>query len=79
MMSQQCMQHAVDEGRAVVPDHDVCAFCADRECDGIGCIATLDPNDSADHPRIEELHDLIRAGRAWMLAIAVLAEAEGRS
>lgn len=79
MMSPQCMQRAVDEGRAVVPDHEVCAFCGDPECDGIGCIACLDPNNEADHALIEELHDLIRAGRAWQLATAVLDDAEGAS
>lgn len=79
MMSPQCMADAVDAGRGVVPDYEVCAFCGDPECGGIGCIANLDPDDSNDHPRIEELHDLIRAGRAWKLAAAVLADREGRS
>lgn len=52
---------------AGIPSVDVCSFCADPECDGIGCIASLDSNESADHDTIEELHDLIRAGAAWKI------------
>lgn len=50
-----------------IPSVDVCSFCADPECDGIGCIGSLDSNETADHDTIEQLHDLIRAGAAWKI------------
>lgn len=57
---------------------DICAFCGDSECDGIGCIAALDPNDESDHLAIERLHAWIRAGQAWERADGALAWAENR-
>lgn len=60
-----------------IPSTDVCAFCADSECDGIACIAALDPNDEVYHEAIEELHSLIRAGRAMRFAAYHLAVADG--
>ena len=69
-----------------IPSVDVCAFCADSECDGLGCIASLDADDQNDRDAIEQLHDLIRAGAAWkvmqthgyVVAERVLAHAENR-
>jgi hypothetical protein len=70
-----------------IPSVDVCSFCSDSECDGIGCIAGLDPDDLDDQGLIEQLHDLIRAGAAWKImqthgytvAERVLAHAEHRA
>lgn len=70
-----------------IPSVDVCSFCADPECDGIGCIGSLDSNETADHDTIEQLHDLIRAGAAWkimqthgyVVAERALAHAEHRA
>lgn len=67
------------ERNIYVADHEVCAFCSDSECDGIGCIARLDPNDEADHPEIERLHDLIRAGDAFRQTMRLVTEADGRT
>lgn len=69
-----------------IPAVDVCAFCADSECDGIGCIADLDPEDLDQQGVVEQLHDLLRAGAAWKImhthsytvAEQVLAHAEHR-
>lgn len=55
-----------------VPSVDICAFCTDSECDGIACIASLDPDNDEDHDAINELHDLIRKGRAWSAAVKLL-------
>lgn len=60
------------------PSCDVCAWCSDSECDGIGCIATLDPNDENDQEAINDLHDLLRAGRVFLGANQVLKRAENR-
>lgn len=60
------------------PSVDVCAFCGDSECDGIGCIARLDANDPRDHEDIERLHGWIRAGRVWEGAQRRLDIAENR-
>lgn len=61
------------------PSIDVCAFCADSECDGIACIASLDPDDPSDHETIERLHALLRAGAVFVQANEVLARAENRT
>ncbi len=58
------------------PSIDVCAWCSDSECDGIGCIASLDPDDLSDQPAIEQLHAWIRRGRYFEQVERVLAEAE---
>lgn len=42
---------------------EVCQWCADIECDGIACIADLDPDDERDHEAIERLHLWLRLGR----------------
>lgn len=60
------------------PSVDICAWCTDCECDGIGCITSLDPNDSDDHGAIDHLHAVIRAGKVQLQANAVLAKAEVR-
>ena len=61
-----------------VPSVDVCAYCGDSECDGISCIAGLEPDNPDDHETIEELHALIRRGRLAEHAEHVLAHAENR-
>lgn len=61
-----------------IPSVDVCSWCTDSECDGIGCIANLDPNNPADHDRIDELHATLRAGQAFIQANKAVAQAEGR-
>lgn len=60
------------------PSVDVCAWCGDSECDGIGCIAALDPDDTRDHPAIEQLHAWIRRGRFAEQVERVLAQCENR-
>lgn len=45
------------------PSIDVCAFCGDSECDGLGCIQSLDTDVPGDEERIEQLHTWIRLGR----------------
>ena len=60
------------------PSIDVCGWCGDSECDGIGCIASLDPNDVNDHPAIEQLHAWIRRGRYFEFAERTLAADENR-
>lgn len=62
-----------------VPSVDICAFCSDSECGGIGCIAGLDPNDERDIPAIERLQALLRAGHAFLGAADALADAEHRT
>lgn len=61
-----------------VPSIDVCAICSDSECDGIGCISDLNPDDEEDREMLEQLQAWIRAGRAFDIAATVLAEAENR-
>lgn len=71
--------HVEDEDRELYgPSVDVCAWCSDSECDGIGCIASLDPDDERDHPAIEQLHGWIRRGRFFEQVERVLAECENR-
>lgn len=69
---------AYDERVLHGPSVDVCAWCADSECDGIGCIAMLDPDDKRDQPAIEQLHAWIRRGRFLEQVERVLAESENR-
>lgn len=66
------------DGEIYCPSVDVCAWCGDSECDGIGCIASLDPDNSADHEAIEQLHEYLRAGRIFVQANQALAQAENR-
>lgn len=71
--------HVDDEDRELYgPSIDVCAFCGDCECDGIACIAHLDPDDEAHHPAIERLHAWIRRGRHFEQVERVLAAEENR-
>ena len=67
-----------DFGDLGVPSVDVCAICSDSECDGVGCICGLDPNDESDIPRLERLQSLVRWGQAWEQANQLIAYAEGR-
>lgn len=61
---------ALIEEHAYITSVDVCGFCGDSECDGIGCIACIDPDlagggDNWHYDRMENLHDLLRQGQAW--------------
>ena len=51
---------------------DSCCHCGDCECDGIGCIASLSPDDREDDDDIENLHEMLRAGQAWQAMCAVI-------
>lgn len=61
------------------PSIDVCAICADSECDGIGCISDLDPNDPDQQPHLEQLQAWVRLGRIQEQANAYLAAVENRA
>lgn len=60
------------------PSVDVCGWCGDSECDGIGCIASLNPDDASDHPAIELLHNWLRRGQLAEQMEHALAHAENR-
>lgn len=60
------------------PSIDVCAICADSECDGIGCISDLNPNNTDDQPHLEQLQAWVRLGRIQEQANAFLAVVENR-
>jgi hypothetical protein len=68
-----------DYNELTCPSIDVCAWCADSECDGIGCIAALDPDNPADHEAIETLHAWLRRGQLAEQAERFLANAENRA
>lgn len=55
---------------------DGCCHCGDCECDGIGCIAKLDPESDDDYEAIENLHTLLREGQAWRAMQAFIDEGE---
>ena len=61
------------------PSVDVCAFCGDSECDGLGCIQDLNPDDREDQPRIEQIQAWVRLGRIQEQANAFLAVVENRA
>ena len=61
------------------PSVDVCAWCSDSECDGIGCIASLDPNDDCDHDAIDKLHAWLRRGQLLEQLEGFLAIQENRA
>lgn len=67
---------ALNDEHCWITSCDVCCYCGDSECDGIGCIANLDPNEERDHEAIERLHDLLREGQAWRAMKAVLEAGE---
>jgi hypothetical protein len=67
-----------DEYELHCPSVDVCAWCGDMECNGIGCIASLNPDDEADRDAINTLHAEIRRGRLLMQLERRLALAENR-
>lgn len=50
-------------------DVEVCQFCSDIECDGVGCIAALDPDDVSDHPKIERLHTMLATANGLSAAM----------
>lgn len=68
-----------DPAELSCPSVDVCGWCGDSECDGIGCIALLDPNDERDHEAIEQLHAWLRRGRVMEQAERFLAIQENRA
>jgi len=59
------------------PSVDTCGWCGDSECDGISCIASLNPDDEADYEAIERLHGWLRRGQLLELLEQRLAQAEG--
>lgn len=61
------------------PSIDVCAWCGASECDGIACIASLDPDDPADRDRIKDLHNYLRRGQLQAQLEAFLAVQENRA
>lgn len=61
------------------PSVDVCGWCGDSECDGIGCIASLDPENQDDYEAICRLHAWLRRGQLTEQLEARLAIAENRS
>lgn len=60
------------------PSVDVCGWCGDSECDGIGCIASLDPDNPQDSEAIEQLHNWLRRGQLQEQLERRLASAENR-
>lgn len=61
---------ALADEYAYITSVDICCFCGDSECDGIGCIAGIDPDaagagDNWHYKRLDELHSLLRQGQAW--------------
>lgn len=67
------------DGEIYCPSVDGCCFCGDCECDGIACIAALDPDDENDHEAIGQLHAWLRRGRLWEQAENFLAVQENRA
>lgn len=67
-----------DDNEIYVPSVDVCAWCGDSYCDGVGCIASIDPNTNEGEEALGELHACIRAGKVWRQADRILARAENR-
>lgn len=61
------------------PSVDVCAWCGDMECDGIGCIAALDPDNPDDEAAINTLHSWLRRGQLLEQLEIELARAENRT
>ena len=71
-------QYDPSDSELSCPSVDVCGWCGDSECDGIGCIASLDPNDAADHEAIEQLHCWLRRGQLSEQSEKFLASQENR-
>lgn len=67
---------ALRDEHCYITSTDTCCHCGDGECDGIGCISSLDPDDTSDHPAIDNLHDLLREGQAWRVMQALLEAGE---
>lgn len=61
------------------PSVDVCAWCGDSECDGVACIAGLDPDSDEDYEQINRLHAQLRRGELAMQVDRYLAEQENRA
>lgn len=64
--------NALRDEHCYIGSVDACCHCGDGECDGIGCIAALDPDRYDDHEAIENLHTLLREGQAWCVMHALL-------
>ena len=62
-------QSAVQAGVLRDLDVEVCQFCSDIECDGVACIAALDPDDVSDHPKIERLHTMLATANGLSAAM----------
>lgn len=61
---------ALADEHAYITSVDTCCFCSDGECDGIGCIASIDVEragggDPVHLESLENLHELLRQGQAW--------------
>ena len=72
-------QRLREERELWCPSIDVCAICSDSECDGIGCIQNLNPDDRADQPMLEQIQTWVRLGRIQEQANAFLARVENRA
>lgn len=66
-----------EDNELLVGAVDTCAICHDGECDGISCVSDLDADDPDDHPAIEELQRLVRAGQVFLGAREVHDRTEG--
>lgn len=67
---------ALREEHCYITSVDGCCHCGDCECDGIGCIAGIDPDDGEDYDALENLHTLLREGQAWRVMQAILQAGE---
>jgi hypothetical protein len=74
-VSDETWKYLSDDSELSLPSVDVCAWCADVYCDGIACIAAMDPDDEGCNEAISELHSVIRAGKAFLGATEALANA----
>lgn len=72
---------ALRDEHCYITSVDVCCHCGDCECDGIGCIAGIDPDaagagDGDHYERLENLHQTMRDGQAWRVMQALLEAGE---
>ena len=69
----------MNDNELYCPSVDVCGWCGDSECDGIGCIASLDPDNEEHRDEIERLHGWLRRGQLAEQLEAFLARQENRA